>query len=270
MISHLNTVVFDEVDMLLTSHFRDTSSLIRRLRLAEHRPRFVFAAATLPARGLKSVRKYLEDRFPDAELVTTGGMHSYRLAVAQEFRELPDDSLQTRLNALRSLLQEIKRVPEQPHVLVFVNSVDSAKRALEWLQGESIEAVGFHRDVPEVERAAVLERARSAERPLCIIATDMASRGLDLPLVGHVVQLEFAENVVDHIHRVGRTGRAALGGVAIGFYSRAQLPLIDAIRAGGVYAPDSTFSRKRQFRKRLRRVAEAMSRGEIEPQAVSF
>ena len=109
-----------------------------------------------------------------------------------------------------------------------------------------------------------------------LVCTDLASRGLDIPGVTVVVQLQFATNVVSHLHRMGRCGRAGnITGKGIIFYSAEgpESTLVDVIREaesnqdamtieGNVVDPDdleqakvkNAFSRKRGFAKKRKKL----------------
>lgn len=63
-----------------------------------------------------------------------------------------------------------------------------------------------------------------------MICTNLAARGLDTMGVDHVIQFEFARNVVDYIHRVGRTGRLGSRGVVTNFYRRSDIDLVCKIK----------------------------------------
>lgn len=86
----------------------------------------------------------------------------------------------------------------------------------------------FHKLVPEPEKSNNLQRFREGDAKI-IICTDSAARGLDLPAVRHVVQAEFAQNVVQHLHRIGRASRAGAVGYATNFYDDSVLQLVKTI-----------------------------------------
>jgi ATP-dependent RNA helicase DDX21 len=62
-----------------------------------------------------------------------------------------------------------------------------------------------------------------------LIATNVAARGLDIPEVDLIVQLEPPKDVETYIHRAGRTGRAGRSGVCVTFYTKTQIPLVERI-----------------------------------------
>ena len=89
-----------------------------------------------------------------------------------------------------------------------------------------------------------------------MVCTNMAARGLDTMLVDHVIQFEFAKNVVDYIHRIGRTGRLGQkGGVVTNFIRKGDSDLEQRIRAVSGEPLDKLVSRKRSFRKNIKRSA---------------
>ncbi len=144
-----------------------------------------------------------------------------------------------------------------PPTLVFVNSVrsaDSLRRALAAAL-PSVRVSMLHADVPESARVARLaDFARGAVRVL--VATNLAARGLDTTHVAHVIQAEFAGDVVAHLHRVGRTARAGRAGAATALLVRANLPLAAAaVAAQDAGVPlDAAFSQRRSFARKAKRV----------------
>ena len=104
-----------------------------------------------------------------------------------------------------------------------------------------------------------------------LVCTGLGSRGLDFRDVAHVVQYEVATNSVEFLHRVGRTARAGKPGVATNIYDDESADLVDALRAA--YADglpiDATFSRKRLFRKRVRRGEARAAERELRAEAAA-
>ena len=112
--------------------------------------------------------------------------------------------------------------------MVFLNTADAAQRFAEVLRGAGVQCVQFHKLCPSAEREASLRRFREGSVKI-FVCTDSAARGLDLPQVRHVVQAEFALNVVQHQHRVGRASRAGRIGRATNFVFPSSRALVDLI-----------------------------------------
>jgi len=58
-----------------------------------------------------------------------------------------------------------------------------------------------------------------------MVATDVASRGLDVPNVAHVINYDLPKSIEDYVHRIGRTGRAGKAGIATAFFTESNQPL---------------------------------------------
>ena len=160
--------------------------------------------------------------------------------------------------------------------MVFVEKGDSADWLAETLarQPGVARAEAWHRGVSMAERHDLLTRMRRADvvegsssvegspsdGVLCLVCTDAAARGIDLPRVGHVVQAEFALNAVEFLHRVGRTGRLGRPGVVTSLVDAKSADLAGKLRAsiekGG--SLEGAFSRKRSFRKNINRSKGAL------------
>eukprot|EP01026_Neomeris_dumetosa_P003113 TRINITY_DN10848_c0_g1_i7.p3 TRINITY_DN10848_c0_g1~~TRINITY_DN10848_c0_g1_i7.p3 ORF type:complete len:117 (+),score=16.80 TRINITY_DN10848_c0_g1_i7:2-352(+) len=97
-----------------------------------------------------------------------------------------------------------------------------------------------------------------------MVATDAAARGMDIPNVTHVVQAYFAESAVVFLHRVGRTGRAGSEGRVTSMYMQKDEELVEAIRSylSKGLSVEGAFSRRRSFKKKIRKYGEFKPRQE--------
>ena len=96
--------------------------------------------------------------------------------------------------------------------LVFANTLASAEEAYAAVRNSPLgsQAAHFHKGVAAAERRRALDAFQSGELSV-LVCTGLASRGIDFRDVAHVVQYEAATNVVEHMHRVGRTARNGKG-----------------------------------------------------------
>jgi superfamily II DNA/RNA helicase len=300
MFADIETLVIDEADMLLDGgYIRPLENVLMGFRRADRldsdlgasKTQHVFCAATLPDMGLRSVDAYLMKKFPYAERIHTAGMHNARhYGLAEPTVWYQVESKKERMEQLVDLLG--KPVQEGglkgEKVMVFLNSVEDVEGAQGAMERAGIASVQYHAKVPLEERSANLDLFRRYDRdaptnkgtvPL-LVCTDLAARGLDVPSVNAVVQLQFAGNVVAHLHRMGRCGRAGQRtGRGIVFYNEQESELVEVVRAaeeqqekmvlqGDVDEVDAedeagkvnkAFSRKRGFtkkKKKLRRESE--------------
>jgi ATP-dependent RNA helicase DDX21 len=86
----------------------------------------------------------------------------------------------------------------------------------------------LHGDIPQKQREVTFQSFKEGKLK-CLVATNVAARGLDIPEVDLIVQLEPPKEIDTYIHRSGRTGRAGKKGVCLTFYTKVQLPLLERI-----------------------------------------
>ncbi len=138
--------------------------------------------------------------------------------------------------------------------MIFLNTAERAQRfAVAWrTKGrECAEVHGLQNRLSRTENLALFKEKRVA----FLICTDACARGLDFPHVKTVVQVDFALNIVQHLHRIGRASRAGANGFAFNFYGQSSRELVNSVTD---ISTDSTgieksFSRRRGFRQKLKR-----------------
>ena len=137
--------------------------------------------------------------------------------------------------------------------MVFVNTADAASRLAMELQKAGVGSAEYHKFVSDAEKQESLRRFREEEVAV-LVCTDHASRGLDLPNVRHVVQAEFAGNVVQYLHRIGRASRAGVLGKATNIYDDRSADLVSSILSDSDEKKiDQSFSRRRGFRQKIKK-----------------
>jgi ATP-dependent RNA helicase DDX49/DBP8 len=112
--------------------------------------------------------------------------------------------------------------------LIFVNKTKTAELLRRTLRLLSHTVTALHSQLAQHERQNSLGRFR-AEVAKILVATDLASRGLDIPVVSLVINFDLPQSPDDYIHRVGRTARAGRGGTSISFVGERDVLLIKAI-----------------------------------------
>jgi ATP-dependent RNA helicase RhlE len=114
----------------------------------------------------------------------------------------------------RELLCHLIRTRNLTQVLVFSGTRIGANRLAHQLRREQIHADAIHGDKSQAERLEALESFK-AGRTAVLVATDVASRGLDIEGLPQVINFDIPHSPEDYIHRIGRTGRAGMAGEAI-------------------------------------------------------
>jgi ATP-dependent RNA helicase RhlE len=101
-------------------------------------------------------------------------------------------------------------------VLVFSRTKHGADKIVRKLQSANVPAVALHSNRSQGQRVAALDAFKSG-RARVLVATDIASRGIDVEGISHVINFDFPMHAEDYVHRIGRTGRADAVGDAISF-----------------------------------------------------
>jgi ATP-dependent RNA helicase RhlE len=117
-----------------------------------------------------------------------------------------------------ALLTTLLRHEAMRSVLVFVKRKSDADRVARQIVRSGVRATSIHADRSQEERIAALESFRRGEMPV-LVATDVASRGIDVEGISHVVNLSVPFSADDYVHRGGRTARAGAVGEVITFVS---------------------------------------------------
>jgi Superfamily II DNA and RNA helicases len=214
----------------------------------------VLVAATLPDMGLKSAEAYVQRKFPFATRVTMKGMHNARHYGLKDRTVWIQDDLYEEMPKKKRMECLIQILQEDPSsnsnvglkgekVMIFLNTAGDVDSATAALCNAGIKAVPFHAKIPLVERTNNLDKFRKYIPNTCVeeehdsdavpilVCTDLAARGLDIPGVTSVVQLQFAGNVVSHLHRMGRCGRAGKrDGRGVIFYGEVESELVDVVK----------------------------------------
>jgi superfamily II DNA/RNA helicase len=262
MFADIQTIVMDEADLLLDGgYIRPLQDVLLGFRRADRldptiladevhrRTQHVFVAATLPDSGLRSVDAYLTKRFPHIRRIALDNMHLARHSGLQPEQATIWMEQESKRERLRELVRLLESELAKEKVMVFLNSVDDVEASCEALQRAGVSCLPYHAKIPLDERSVTLNRFRMYSSPASdemrvsdddnndaipvLVCTDLASRGLDIPGVTVVVQLQFAGNVVSHLHRMGRCGRALPTrlGRGIVFYSPHERALVATVQA---------------------------------------
>ncbi|CAG8737413.1 15157_t:CDS:2, partial [Dentiscutata heterogama] len=218
--------------MLDTGFEEDVRNIILKTR--EDRQTVMFSA-TWP----ESVRKLANDFLTNPIRVTIGSQTlSANRNVTQIVEVIDDPSEKDR--RLVTLLEKYHN--RKNRVLIFVLYKKEASRVENMLARKGYEAQSIHGDKSQFQRIEALNAFRDGIYPL-LIATDVASRGLDIPDVRYVINYTFPLTIEDYVHRIGRTGRAGNKGISHTLFTSCDKvhsgELIRILRQSNQQVPDS-------------------------------
>jgi len=126
------------------------------------------------------------------------------------------------------LIHLLKTHPEWTRVIVFTKMRHGADRVTKKLSRENISCAAIHSDKTQGQRTRALDGFRKGTVRV-LVATDIASRGIDVPDVSCVVNMELPLETESYVHRIGRTARAGESGAAISFVTGAERGQLKAV-----------------------------------------
>lgn len=224
-LSRISYVVLDEADRMLDMGFEPQIREVMRNLPNKHQT--LLFSATMPLEIEALAQEYLTDPVQ----VKVGKVSSPTANVSQILEKVLENEKIDRLLSL--LVEEATQVERSGHSLpltiVFVERKTRCDEVAEALVAQGLHAVALHGGRTQSEREAALRDFRQGPTRI-LVATDVASRGLDVTGVAHVVNLDLPKTMEDYIHRIGRTGRAGSTGRASSFYTERDMFLVAQIR----------------------------------------
>ncbi|XP_067941903.1 probable ATP-dependent RNA helicase DDX41 isoform X2 [Watersipora subatra] len=106
-----------------------------------------------------------------------------------------------------------------PPVLIFAEKKRDVDAIHEYLLLKGVEAVATHGDKDQEDRSWAVDQFKSGKKDV-LVATDVASKGLDFPGIQHVINFDMPEDIENYVHRIGRTGRSGAKGVSTTFVNQ--------------------------------------------------
>jgi len=128
----------------------------------------------------------------------------------------------------RFFLERIIKENPESKTLVFVRTKVRAERVCKALERVGISSQTIHSDKEQKNRLEIMNQFRSGELKI-LIATDVSSRGIDIPNVDYVINYDLPEVAENYVHRVGRTGRGTKKGLAVSFCSSEEKKILHEI-----------------------------------------
>jgi ATP-dependent RNA helicase DeaD len=215
--------VLDEVDRMLDIGFREDIRKILGMCPTPMKPdgtkgrQTIFVSATLSPEIEKLARSYMHD--PEKLHIAAG---SLTVSLVKQFHlpVAPWDK--------KRLLKHLLTREEPALTLVFCRLKRSCDELAKYLAAKGIDAHAIHADLGQGKRNQVMAKLRAGQLEL-LIASDLASRGIDVDGITHVINYDLPDDIELYVHRIGRTARAGRGGVAWSFVTPDQGGLLTEI-----------------------------------------
>jgi len=214
-LNKVKTIILDEADHMLDLGFiKDIHDLIKFI---PKKHQTLFFSATIDAKIKKLAYSLVNN--PIRIQISPKDPVAKNIEHAVAFIEMDDK---------RFFLERFINENTDSKILVFVRTKVRAERVLKALERVKINSETIHGGKDQEDRFKVMNDFKNGLNNI-LIATDVSSRGIDIPNVDYVINYDLPEKVENYVHRVGRTGRASKKGQAISFCSKGEKEILKEI-----------------------------------------
>jgi len=214
-LSCVRRLVLDEADEMLKMGFIEDIEWIMSCLVHEHQT--LFFAATMPEEINRLIKTYLREP-------VRVELNKEQVAPKSLAHHFQYTGRGNRLNALIEYLKSEKIF----QAIIFCNSRHYGEKLTRELEG-NVKSIGYiHGGLEQSKRTSICERFRRNEITF-MVATDLASRGLDFSHVSHVINYDYPYHQESYTHRTGRTGRMGRSGVAMTFVTDRELKVLRSL-----------------------------------------
>ncbi|WP_413627162.1 DEAD/DEAH box helicase [Fructilactobacillus vespulae] len=219
-INTANQLVIDEADMTLDFGFLETVDKIAAA-MAQDLQMMVFSA-TIPPKLQPFLKKYMKNPVFDdipTETVINQNVDNWLIS--------------TKGNDKNSLIYQLLTMGNPYLALIFANTRERVDEIEAYLQGQGLKVAKIHGGMQPRVRKRVMKQIQNLDFQY-VVASDLAARGIDIDGVSHIINDDIPSDNEYFVHRVGRTGRGGMSGIAITLYGPDEDQKIQALENMGI------------------------------------
>lgn len=200
----LELLILDEADRMLDLGFSKELSQINKA--ADHRKRqtLLFSATLDHAQ----VNEFATELLTKPKRIAIEAGHTEHADISKRFY------LADNLSQKETLLQHFLSTEKSQQIIIFTATRSDTERLATLLNAEALTAVALSGELNQSQRNQIMDSFAKGQHKI-LVTTDLASRGLDLTNVSHVINFDMPKHTEEFVHRIGRTGRAGTKGDAI-------------------------------------------------------
>lgn len=215
-LSRVELLILDEADRMLDMGFVKPVEQIASM--TPNNRQVLMFSATLQGSVIKLSQKLLKN----PKEIIIHAEHAKHENIQQTIHHADDRQHKNRL------LDHILSRSEIENAIVFTSTKRHAGQLVEDLRDKGYPTGALHGDMNQRQRTRTIAQLRNGKINI-LVATDIASRGIDVQSISHVINFELPENVEDYVHRIGRTGRAGTKGTALTFVTSRDVHMMKRI-----------------------------------------
>ena len=226
LLSGVQIVTIDEADRMLDMGF--IPDIERILQLTPFTRQTLFFSATMPPE-IERITNVLLSNPVRVEVTRRASVGANITQIAVIYKTM---NKRFEFKEKRQLLRQTIKTHESSIIngIIFCNRKADIDTLLRSMRFHKIDCTAIHGDLDQSLRTKVLNDFRNGTKRF-LIASDVAARGLDIPLVSHVINFDMPVNPEDYVHRIGRTGRAGRNGIAITFVNFNNIKSLNEIES---------------------------------------
>ena len=214
-LSHLQVLVLDEADRMLDMGFiHDIKRIVAK---APKKRQTLLFSATLPPEIIKLSKQFLHH--PAEVHIAPESKTADHVEQSVYFVEKRDKP---------ALLAHLLKTLPVERAIIFTRTKHGADKVVKQLRAAELDALAIHGNKSQAARARTLDTFRKGKVHL-LVATDVASRGIDIDNISHVFNYDLPNEPESYVHRIGRTARAGNTGTAISFCARDEKSFLKSI-----------------------------------------